>query len=164
MFYNFFESKREKALKNAKKSVWICFILFSFDYYLPFLFLTFIYPVIEELYIILILSSITCLIFTLLLDFASYLIDNNESFLWYLIGFLSLIPGCLFSFILDKIFHTHCFKIYLLFLILFGIFVALEFNFTQFIMPFVMPTYLIFLFIFTRKKSTFLKKTAFNKA
>lgn len=164
MFYNFFESKREKALKNAKKSVWICFILFSFDYYLPFLFLTSIYPIIEELYIILILSSITCLIFTLLLDFASYLIDNNESFLWYLIGFLSLIPSCLFFFILDKIFHTHCFKIYLLFLILFGIFVALEFNFTQFIMPFVMPIYLIFLFIFTRKKSTFLKKTAFNKA
>lgn len=164
MFYNFFESKREKALKNPKKVFGYALFYFHLIIIYLFYFLHLFILVIKGLYIILILSSITCLIFTLLLDFASYLIDNNESFLWYLIGFLSLIPSCLFFFILDKIFHTHCFKIYLLFLILFGIFVALEFNFTQFIMPFVTPIYLIFLFIFTRKKSTFLKKTAFNKA
>lgn len=103
-----------------------------------------------------------CLIFTLL-SFTSYLIDN-ETFLWYLIIFLCFIVFCLYFFILDKIFRTHCFKIYLLFLILFNTFEALEFNFTQFIKPFVLPIYLILLFVFTRKKSIFLNENNICKA
>lgn len=62
MFYIIFESKRKKAFKNAKKCAWICFILFSLGYYLPSLFLTFIYSITEESsYRALILSIIiTC--------------------------------------------------------------------------------------------------------
>lgn len=94
MFENFFESKRKKAFKNAKKCAWVCFILFLLAYYLPSLFLSFIYPLIVSqepffaAYIL--LGTSVFIIFYFITFFQLYLASKSKDLL---VSFFASLAG-----------------------------------------------------------------------
>ncbi|TEY04095.1 hypothetical protein [Campylobacter sp. US33a] len=95
-------------------------------------------------FMLFIISVIACL-------YLEY-IGQEESIFWYCIAFFSFIIYLIYLLFLDKFFKSHLFKIFFVFVFLCGVLTELKFMLMDFIMPFVLPTYFLILFILMRKK------------